>query len=281
MDTDKSAPIPKVETLEKEGGNTNLPPPKAKKQEVQAKLWCFTLNNYGETAIETILKGLNPKDKYIIGEEVGEQGTPHLQGYIHFHSKKRMSQLKKLSPCKIHWEKCKGTELQNIEYCSKDGKLITNIKLPRKLKWPEWRPWQKAIIELVKTEPDDRKINWFYETKGNVGKTTLTKYLCVEYKALLLPPKKADAFHSVAKQFEKDGVIDLCIFDVPRESQGFISYSAIEKIKDGCVASGKYEGCQCVFASPHVVVFANRPPDFEALSGDRWNVINLDKFNVN
>jgi len=276
MNDIEAASILKVETLEKGGGNTNSPPDKPKKQEVQAKLWCFTLNNYGGGAIETMIKVLQPKDKYIIGKEVGDEGTPHLQGFINFYTKKRMSQLKKLHPSQIHWEKCKGTQLQNVQYCSKGGDYVTNIPMPRKLTWPEWYPWQMNIIKLLSTVPDDRKINWYYERSGNIGKTTLTKYLCAEKKALLLPPKKTDAFYQIAKEFENSGVIDICIFDVPRESQGYISYSAIEKIKDGCVSSGKYEGCQCIFPSPHVIVFANRPPDYEALSGDRWNVVNLD-----
>lgn len=46
----------------------------------RARAWCWTLNNY--TAEETI-KLANVPCKYIVwGCEVGESGTPHLQGYI-------------------------------------------------------------------------------------------------------------------------------------------------------------------------------------------------------
>ena len=45
-----------------------------------------------------------PVCKYIVfGKEVGENGTPHLQGYIEFASKKTMKGLKKLND-RAHWE---------------------------------------------------------------------------------------------------------------------------------------------------------------------------------
>lgn len=56
----------------------------------------------------------------IFGTEIGESGTPHLQGYMESASKTSMSTLKKLIP-KAHWEKAKGTSKQASEYCKKDG----------------------------------------------------------------------------------------------------------------------------------------------------------------
>jgi len=81
--------------------------------------WCFTLNNYKESEYE-LLKDLDVA-YLIIGKEVGEQGTPHLQGYIQFHKKKRITALKKINQ-RIHWEKIKGTPEDNIKYCSKEDK---------------------------------------------------------------------------------------------------------------------------------------------------------------
>ena len=69
-----------------------------------SKYWCFTLNNYKKEDINIISsKVLN----YCIGEEVGESGTPHLQGYIEFETKKRpLGVFKEYK--NIHWEKRKG-----------------------------------------------------------------------------------------------------------------------------------------------------------------------------
>jgi hypothetical protein len=73
--------------------------------------WCFTLNNYTSADEETFL---NLDAKYLVyGREVGAEGTPHLQGYIQFMSKKRLTALKKLHPS-AHWEPAKGDQLSNL-----------------------------------------------------------------------------------------------------------------------------------------------------------------------
>ena len=37
-----------------------------------------------------------------------------------------------------------------------------------------------GVVDILKTEPDERTIHWFWEPKGNVGKTTLCKWLVVK-----------------------------------------------------------------------------------------------------
>jgi len=79
--------------------------------------WCFTVNNYTE---DDIRKAKNLPCKYIIfGKEVGESGTPHLQGYVQLAKRTRLTGVKKLINNQVHWEPAKGTPQQNIEYCSK------------------------------------------------------------------------------------------------------------------------------------------------------------------
>ena len=69
---------------------------------------------------------------------------------------------------------------------------------------------------------------------------------------------------------------DCVMFDIPRAHGGSISYSSLESIKNGMVCNTKYETGVKVFNSPHVIIFANFPPDKpELLSDDRWNVVNI------
>lgn len=82
----------------------------------QAKRWCFTLNNPKEE--DTIDSDLC--DYMIVGDEVGDSGTRHFQGYVCFKKQCRLSALKKLLPL-AHWEIAKGSPQQNKDYCSKDG----------------------------------------------------------------------------------------------------------------------------------------------------------------
>lgn len=56
----------------------------------------------------------------IAGKEVGESGTPHLQGYAYFKTLKSLKTLKKKLP-RAHWEIRRGTHEQAREYCMKDG----------------------------------------------------------------------------------------------------------------------------------------------------------------
>lgn len=92
------------------------------KKQFRRRDYCFTINNHTDEDTQLLKKlELDPKLRYLIyGEEVGENGTPHLQGYVYFHNAIGFSSLKKHLP-RAHLEVCKGTPEQNIAYCSKDG----------------------------------------------------------------------------------------------------------------------------------------------------------------
>lgn len=91
-----------------------------------ARHWCFTLNNWNQEQYDEIL---NLNVQYIIvGKEVGEQGTPHLQGFLTLHKKGRV--LKLLKKSKPHWEVARGTPAQNREYCSKENDFFERGDLP-------------------------------------------------------------------------------------------------------------------------------------------------------
>jgi len=90
--------------------------------------WCFTWNNYSEKDIE-FLKSYN-YEYLIFGKEVGESGTPHLQGYIEFKSSKELKTLHNNFP-KVHWEARKGTQEQAVKYCQKEGNFV-EIGEPKK-----------------------------------------------------------------------------------------------------------------------------------------------------
>lgn len=92
------------------------------------RAWTFTLNNYTEESYEAI-KAIDCK-YLVVGKEVGDSGTPHLQGYIVFSNQRRMSALQKMIPQGPHLEAAKGNSLQNYEYCSKDGDFFEKGERP-------------------------------------------------------------------------------------------------------------------------------------------------------
>lgn len=85
---------------------------------MNSKGWCLTLNNYSDEQYGELL---STECQYvIIGKEIGDSGTPHLQGFMQFNSRKSLKQMKALN-AQAHWEMSKGNIDQNYDYCSKEG----------------------------------------------------------------------------------------------------------------------------------------------------------------
>lgn len=76
-----------------------------------AKNWCFTINNYTQSDYEKLEVMFNHEHfSYIVyGKEVGDQGTPHLQGYVQFKKKMRLNQAKKFISPRAHMEVSRGS----------------------------------------------------------------------------------------------------------------------------------------------------------------------------
>jgi hypothetical protein len=92
----------------------------------RAKRWVFTLNNYtaGEEQLLTELFESDHATYGVFGREVGENETPHLQGYIHFSDGKSLRQAKALIGDRAHLEVSRGTPQQASNYCKKDGDFV-------------------------------------------------------------------------------------------------------------------------------------------------------------
>jgi len=84
--------------------------------------FCFTLNNYSEEDEQRIQSNA-PLFKYIVygRERAPRSGTPHLQGFGNLRRPSRFSAIKTIIGNNAHIEKAKGNDLQNKEYCEKDG----------------------------------------------------------------------------------------------------------------------------------------------------------------
>ncbi len=81
-----------------------------------AKDWCFTINNPLEKDWNKVW---NFDYHYLVFQvEVGEEGTPHLQGFVQWNEKIRLSALKKFHK-RAHWEKRRGSASEASHYCKK------------------------------------------------------------------------------------------------------------------------------------------------------------------
>lgn len=98
----------------------------------QAKRWCFTLNNYSDEEYGSLCSKFSELCSYsIVGKETGENGTPHLQGYLISRVQYRLSQLKDLFSSRAHWEVARGSPISNREYCTKEGSFAESGHCPK------------------------------------------------------------------------------------------------------------------------------------------------------
>lgn len=121
-------------------------------QNQRSRGYCFTINNYTEEEYDNLK--LIDSVYLIVGKEKGEEGTPHLQGYIYFRNAKTFNRAKELIGQRAHIEVAKGTPEQNKQYCAKQGDYIEMGELPQKGKRTDL---QKAV-ELISQGACMRKL---------------------------------------------------------------------------------------------------------------------------
>lgn len=274
--------------------------------------YCFTFNNYEakDPHWREHVESLMERAVYFAcQEEIGEgSGTPHLQGAVEFATRSRPTEMnifqggnvlteeepdadtERRGPG-VWWSKMRAPGFEAYRYCLKeDSRKPGGLQWQKALPAPpralqrytkdELRPWQRRVYDVCCTPParDDRTVRWYWEATGGVGKSFLVKTMYDEddFTVISVSGKATDIFFAVKAFIEehKEGP-DVVIVDVPRVMGDHVSYQAIEKIKDGLLFSGKYEGGTIRFNTPHVLVFSNQPPERENFSVDRWHVREL------
>lgn len=162
-----------------------------------------------------------------------------------------------------------------IFICNSSG--VTKLILTAIARYPhkkpeltELRPFQRHLMQVFESEPDDRTIHWVYDKKGGAGKSRFAAHLRDYHNALILEGKKNDA----AYLFQGQPIV---VFDLARTQEDSCKglYQLAENIKNGHVHSGKYVPVNKTSAGSHVVFFANFPPPEGTFSEDRVNLIDL------
>lgn len=231
------------------------------------------------------------KIKYMIykREVCPKTGKKHYHFYVEFNKTIRFTGIKKIFNDKTihceaavkHRDACENyimkevtSDMEPVIYNALDIKPYQDLEDLFSMK--EARGYQLFIMEKLLSPPSQRLIYWFYDEVGNTGKTILCKHLCIKHpnRVLLLNGKASDIKYAVA-EFVKKNVLEVAIFHFVRSNESYISYDAIESVKDGIFFSPKYESSMCLFDIPHVFIFANFKPNESALSQDRWKIFNI------
>lgn len=266
-------------TVTDEGGNTNSPSSSNKKKHCKHRSYILTINN-PDVSGKSMAQYLDTLDtKYVFQLELGEEEkTPHFQMLLNFKNARSFEGMKKLFPT-AHIEKAKCLK-QAVKYCQKmdtriDGPWISgfpnfDINIIKDL-----REWQKNLLIDIEKRNNDRRVFWIFDEKGGSGKTALAKWLVCRKNALYVSGKAADIKYALSEHLEEKE-ITMVIFDYPRSQKDYISYGAIEEVKNGIFFSNKYESKMAIFNPPIVIIFANFLPDVTQLSSDRWQRYHLD-----
>ncbi len=267
--------------------SSDLEPSQKKfKRDHKSKGWFLTWNNYSEQSID-ILMSLGPI-KYMIQEEKGESGTPHLQGVLSFKKEVKLSWLCKECPG-VNWTVARNMAAC-INYCSKvdtrngqiwsKGYKAMKMKVHDPLKGKKLYKYQQQVIKICSKvcKPECRRIYWLWSERGNLGKSALCKHLALKYGAICIGGTWKDAYYAITKLLEKNIQVKIILFDLCRDMGNKVSYTAMEGIKNGMFFSPKYESIMALYNVPHIFIFANKEPEDWRLSKDRWKIVHLDKY---
>ena len=272
-------------------------------QKFRGQRWCVTLDGWDKAEFNA-LKAYFETDAVrcaVIAQESGKNKChPHWQ--IYFELEERVQNVRTvlkeiLGHERAHIEAAKGTKAENVSYVYGVNKVyeggfvrytknVEEPKLWQKARknivkfWDNFvpRPFQQEIIDMVQEEPDRRTIHWFWESKGQAGKTVLAEYLHIFHAAIITGGSSADMKHAISRWTEITNkeprilIVDICRTDNFRKDGA----KAIESIKNGLFFDGKYESAMAhAFVKPHVLCFANEAPDKNLLSEDRWKIFKI------
>jgi len=156
------------------------------------KYWVFTTNN---PEVDDVPPNVWPDVEFVVWQhERGEQGTEHLQGYVVFVGKKRLSWIKENCCARSHWEPRNGTHEQAKAYAMKE-----DSRMPGGQSGP-WQHGSDSDVPKKKGERTDLKRVYELLSTGSGEKDIMTDpdlfpvwaryYRAIERFELLSQPKR-------------------------------------------------------------------------------------------
>lgn len=260
----------------REGNENSLP--LSKKKEIQCKNICITVNDWTIEEKSKLVQYLQWYcDKYIVCEEIGENGTPHLQGAFVLKNKDRFGGIMNKLGFKCHLEKMRVDWKQQVEYCSKGENVIkfsndADDKEIKYVKKENFYPWQKKVWDICQGESDDTAINWVWGKNENIGKSSFVRTMGIEENACIIHNGK---YSNIMNRAFMAKNVKLFLIDVPRNNGNVVSYDAIDSIKNGFIFNRKYKTGVKLINHPCVVVFSNNKPDINKLSLHKWRIYEI------
>jgi hypothetical protein len=145
------------------------------------------------------------------------------------------------------------------------------------------RHWQQQLLDILTQDPDPRHVHWIWDTEGNTGKSYMAKYLSAIHSATTLNCTKVNDIPYICST----KMSRIIVFDLPRALEKKVTgsrksrapmdiiYNLMTELKDGHISVTKHRGFTTLCRVPHVVVFANFPPNTDKMSKDKWKIQNI------
>ena len=206
--------------------------------------------------------------RWIIAKETGRGGYEHWQ--IRLDTCASFEELKSAFPT-AHIEK--STVWCNYE--RKEGNFIQSDDTTdiRRCRFGKLRPNQQRIIQQLQRQ-SDRGITVVYDPCGGSGKSFLIRHLFETGRGCYVPPTISSVqgiIQYVASGYRGEPYI---LIDIPRSTKWNTQVlEGLEAIKDGLVYDTRYHAQMRDIWGVKVLVTTNTMPNLDALSIDRWQIL--------
>lgn len=128
---------------------------------MSARNWCFTLNNWTEVELQHLsdFAANDTNCVYLIaGREDAGGGTPHLQGFVCFASRRSLSQVRADLSSRAHFEIARGTPEEASAYCKKERDFVEFGALPPSSgNRTDWDTFRSYVVDLGRV-PNDLEV---------------------------------------------------------------------------------------------------------------------------
>lgn len=153
-----------------------------------------------------------------------------------------------------------------------------------------WQKWLDQFLKTYKLTLNYRKIMWFYDLIGDVGKTYFCEWMMQEFPSQTLLLNTTNSTFDNLMNLVNNALMShwtdpkVVFINLPRGAEEHKTiYNLLEVFIDGRVCCTKYKGMNRKLPKIHVVVMANFKPKIfnefgkPTLSLDRWDIRNIVK----
>jgi len=174
-----------------------------------SRSFCWTLNNYTEEELKIVsaFENNNTHRYSVVAKEIGESGTPHLQGYTEMAKPMRMIGFKKaIGLQRAHVETRKGTREEARDYCRAMGEYAYKMATDPAHTYLELGSWdaggQGARIGAPAKSGKSKKESTFVSLVDDIRDGMKWEALLEKYPALCVIHRKniLDIIESQSRQ---------------------------------------------------------------------------------